>query len=156
MKSRRFDPAAFAAIAVCTAISIGCAQNGGTGDAGAPCAARDLGSRTGSLIVRGTTVGGTNQNMPSCSSGSSPDVAFAWQAPATGTYSFTTAGSEYDTVISVRSETCLGSELACNDDDNGARTSLVSVSLTAGQNIAILIDGFAGANGTFVLSITRQ
>ena len=144
-----------AALAGFAAFALSCAPTGGV-DGGPPCGARDLGSRTGGLLVRGTTRDGTNSNSPSCSTGSSPDVAFTWQAPSAGAYVFSTAGSEYDTVISVRSDTCVGSELACNDDFNGDRTSTVTVTVTVGQTVAILVDGFNNASGNYVLSITRQ
>jgi hypothetical protein len=63
-----------------------------------------------------------------------------------------TIGAAFDTVLYVRSG---ATELACNDDLDPptVRQSRVSLSLQAGQMIAIVVDGFAAESGAFVLRI---
>ena len=82
------------------------------------------------------------------------DVAFAYKAPATGFYTIDTIGSAFDTVLSVRADSCSGPELACNDDvGDGSLQSQVGVSLTAGQSVVIVVDGFGTQSGRFDLNV---
>ncbi len=111
------------------------------------------------LTVTGTTVGAGNDfGMASCSTGAGPDRSFSYTAPMTGTYTIDTTGVgiTYDTLLYVRNgTTCLGPELACNDNGAGIGTrSRVTLSLVAGQQINIIVDG-AGAftQGSFTLNI---
>jgi hypothetical protein len=43
--------------------------------------------------------------------------------------------------------------LACNDDANGTLQSLVSVALSAGQSVVIIVDGYSTRSGAFTLTI---
>src|SRR5262249_35638915 len=79
---------------------------------------------------------------------------FSYQAPATGLYTIDTLGSQFDTVLYVRANTCSGGELACNDDaGDGSLQSQLEVSLLAGQSIVIVVDGFGTQRGHFNLNI---
>src|SRR5205814_6065557 len=60
----------------------------------------------------------------------------------------------FDTVLYVRDATCGGAELACNDDVGDSSQSRVMVSLTAGQRIFIVVDGFDDStHGSFTLRV---
>jgi hypothetical protein len=61
----------------------------------------------------------------------------------------------------MRSGSCTGSQLSCNDDTNGCSTgtgsnigSRLSPTVTAGQTYYIFVDGYNGASGNFTLSVT--
>lgn len=119
------------------------------------CELTDLGS-TVPQTTNGTTLGGVNVLTPSCSEDGSPERAYSFTAPETGAYAFDTAGSVHDTVVYVLNGGCKGEELACNDDfgkDN--RQSRAIVSLTAGQTVTVVVDGYGGAAEDFVLAIER-
>lgn len=105
------------------------------------------------LFRGGSTVGGESVFAGSCGGASAAEKTFLYTAPATGTYSIDTGGSAFDTVLYVREGSCSGTELACNDDANGV-SSRVTVSLAAGERVAIVVDGFDTMNGPFALNIT--
>jgi hypothetical protein len=122
------------------------------------CPQTDLGSEL-PVMVSGTTVGGTKHVAdPSCASTmGAPDATFLWTAPGTGTYQIDTHNSDYDTLLWVLAGTCTGSQLACNDDDENVEfipTSRVNLDLTAGQQIVIVVGGFEGSTGNYILNIT--
>jgi hypothetical protein len=104
------------------------------------------------VSTMGTTNGAGDDFMGSCAFNPSPEREFWWTAPATGSYRIDTIGSNFDTLLHVRSGGCEGNELACDDDLGGNLTSLVDVDLLAGQTISIFVDGFNGS-GSFVLNI---
>lgn len=86
--------------------------------------------------------------VQSCGSSSSPgnngSVWYFLTAPANGTVTIDTFGSNYDTVLSVYSESSACSGLtqgACNDDSSGVQ-SLISFPVTAGQTYGVLITEF--------------
>jgi len=63
-------------------------------------------------------------------------------------------------VLYVRSGSCAGGEVACNDDTPGCGTasgpyhgSTVSLGVTAGQPYVIVVDGYNGRNGSFTLTV---
>jgi hypothetical protein len=67
----------------------------------------------------------------------------------------------FNTVVYVRSGSCTnGPEEGCNDDSDGCSTNLgtetgsvVLVNVMAGQTYFIIVDGFGGASGNFVLDV---
>ena len=63
---------------------------------------------------------------------------------ATGTFTFDTDGSDYDTVLHLRDGNCSGPELACSDDDLPGYLSSLTVELTQGQEITVVVSGFNG------------
>jgi glucose/arabinose dehydrogenase len=122
---------------------------------GAVCPQVDLGS-TLPTSYSGSTVGAQNLlGGASCGGGgnNAPDASFRFTAPVSGTYQIATAGSAFDTVLYVRNATCGGAQLACNDDANGTLQSLVSVALSAGQSVVIIVDGYSTRSGAFTLTI---
>ncbi len=118
----------------------------------ASCPEADLGSGA-PQTVSGSTAGSGDSMTPSCAPPGSPEMAFLFTAPSTGSYAFDTQGSSFDTVLHVHDGSCAGPELACNDDVQGV-SSLVNVSLVAGQTIVVAVDGFGGDQGSFTLHVT--
>ena len=105
----------------------------------------------GSQVASGSTSDSFNHFTPSCRVTShAPDQAYRWTAPATGTYTFTTEGSSYDTLLYAYKG---GNEIACNDDYGGSLTSRITLSLVAGDDVTVFIDGYGAAAGDYVLNI---
>jgi hypothetical protein len=111
-----------------------------------------LGSALGSPVASASTCGLANQRTPSCAYSSAPEQTYLWTAPFTGTFTFTTNGSGYDTVLHIY-DAASGAALGCNDDSASAVQSSVEFNLSAGQQVHIAVDGYAGACGTFALNI---
>lgn len=101
----------------------------------------------------GTTTGGTTVLFTACGGAGGPQRTFQWTPAVSGTASIQTCGSSYDTVLYIREGGCSGSQLACNDDSCGTG-SWITPSVTAGQTYTIVVDGYRGANGAFVLTVT--
>ncbi|HMI94443.1 MAG TPA: S8 family serine peptidase, partial [Polyangiales bacterium] len=135
----------------------GCASSEACDDSGqcqlwgAGCPAADLGSTLGNLVLDGNSQGAGNLRTGSCGGADGPDLAFAWTAPAPGSYRFGTDGSAIDTVLYLRDD-CDGAELACNDDSDDA-TSAVAVTLDAGQAVVVVVDSRQSAGGNVHLAI---
>lgn len=115
------------------------------------CGVSDIGNSV-PQTVSGTTVGAPDVLTPSCQTGG-PERAFTFTAPNTGEYIFHTQGSSFDTVLSVRSAGCI--ELACNDDSGFDLTSSVVVSLSAGEQVLAIVEGFQGEFGSFNLHVVE-
>jgi hypothetical protein len=89
-----------------------------------------------------------------CASGAN-DVWFTYAATGTGTLTVSLCNQAgWDTALQVFSGACTGlTSLGCNDDSCGTQSSL-SVAVTAGQTYRIRVGGYAGATGSFNLSVT--
>src|SRR6059058_2946494 len=138
------------------------------GEALAPALAGSCSSPT-VLPAQGGTFGGatsgTSALAGSCgSSSTAPEQVFQWTPTASGTATIQTcgAGTNFDTVLYMRSDTCAsGPEVAagCNDDacTNATglfRASRLTPSVTLGHTYFIVVDGYGGAQGTFSLTVT--
>jgi hypothetical protein len=126
-----------------------------TATGGPACPQTALGN-TVPIAYSGSTVGAQNlMGGASCGGGgsSAPDVSFLFTAPATGSYQIDTLGSAFDTVLYVRTATCAGTQVACNDDANGTLQSRVTVPLSAGQSVVIVVDGYSTRSGAFTLNV---
>lgn len=104
------------------------------------------------LTGEGST-SGISQAEGSCGGEEAPEFAFAWTAPAAGMYTIHTTDSDFDTVLYVRDGSCVGEELACDDDGGPSTQSLLTVTLAAGQDIVIFADGYSANSGSIVLTI---
>lgn len=120
-------------------------------------------STLGDAVFSGSTFAGGDDHDGICGSserGGAPDRSFAWQAPADGTYVVDTHGSSYDTVLFVL-DGCGGTLLGCSDDHIEASTTLyltsqVELTLSAGETVLIVVDGYFGSTptaGEFVVNI---
>ena len=81
-------------------------------------------------------------------------IWYGWTATATGTVTFTTQGSGYDTTLGAYTGASVGAltTIAQNDDAPGGTWSRVSFAVTSGTRYAIAIDGWDGARGAAVLN----
>ena len=115
-------------------------------------------------VTQGTIEGCTNictvDGYSSCGTGAvvGPDAWFSYTAPSTGTVTFDTQGSSFDTILSVHSG-CPGdvaSMIACNDDNNyPAQTwSRIHTQVAQGATYLIRVAGYNTAAGAFTLNIS--
>jgi hypothetical protein len=118
----------------------------------------DIGSAAGGFVTDGFTCNAGNDIAPTCGANTS-NVNLTWVAPVSGTYTFTTAGATYDTVLQVNkiirtSSSPVLSSAACNDDAPGTAIGDSSVTLTAvaGEEYLITVDGWGC--GYFKLNIS--
>ncbi len=116
----------------------------------------DLGRVVGSPVATGTTCGKSNDFTPSCVYSTAPNVVYTWTAPSTDIYTFSTAGSSFDTVLEVRTYT---SSLGCVDDifDVGnlsQQARVENLSLAAGDTVLVAVDGANSNCGNYRLAIT--
>jgi cysteine-rich repeat protein len=111
----------------------------------------------------GSTVGQGSDCASTCVGGLPPDVDYylALCAPRVVSASTCGDGTSFDTLLYARTGGCAGSstatELACNNDDDSCSANLEASSLswTAPQGLSFLVvDGYAGGEGDFVLSIS--
>lgn len=150
------------------------AADAGPGDAGLIDAALDAGLPScvdevlvltgSSRTVTGSNHGAGNDLVPpsGCPQGSSAangqDVAYAFSAPADGTYTFDTIGGAFDTVLYLLEASCADA-VACNDNRVG-RQSALSADLAAGETVVVVVEGrreepFGDSDvGDFALTVT--
>ncbi len=107
-----------------------------------------------------TTVGARDSFGQTCAAGpGGRDVTFMFTAPEAGFYEIDTLGSDFDTVLSVRTDCTGATVVECNDDiQRGMETrSKVSVELAACETVLIIVDGYnADEMGNVVLNIGTQ
>ena len=115
----------------------------------------------GSGLIFGTNLAATREsNEPvhaDVPGGAS--VWYRWQAPATGTYLFTTFGSSFDTVLAVYTGAAVNALTPiANNDDNGnadnlgpTLTSSLAFDALAGTTYYIAVDGASGRTGNIAL-----
>jgi hypothetical protein len=107
--------------------------------------------------VNGLNAGATSQsgepNHSPDDGGGDRSVWYIWQSPVTGSVTFTTAGSDFDTVLGVYTGATLSpsmTNLGKHDDVSGTdKTSAVTFSATAGTVYRVAVDGYdnGGAGG---------
>lgn len=109
--------------------------------------------------MEGTTLGGEDGYAGSvCGVGGGvavEDAAFRFTAPRTGFYRFSTEGSAFDTILSVRRGSCAGREITCNDDAvDGVTHSALTLELEECETVTLVVDGYdATGIGDFALSV---
>ena len=103
----------------------------------------------------GNTCSMTDDYLDCYSSSGAPDVIYEFTAPVTATYTISLCGSSYDTELMVRSGgACPGSvQEGCNDDYCGLQSQLM-LSLTAGTQYFVIVDGYGIGCGDYVLNIS--
>jgi hypothetical protein len=119
----------------------------------------DIGSTLGSPAATYPSIStASNQWSVNCNGGSSRDIAYVWRAPATGSYSFSTGGSNFDTVLQIRNYKATSEIMGCNDDAGSGYQSRVTLSgLVRGTTLLIIIEGYAGEYGSLArLNITQN
>ncbi|HEX5751775.1 MAG TPA: hypothetical protein VFZ09_36485 [Archangium sp.] len=111
----------------------------------------DLGTRIGSPVDTYAAIStASNQWSVSCNGGSSRDISWVWTVPETGSYSFGTGGSNFDTVLQIRHLSNTSSIMGCNDDYGSGLQSKVTLSgLVKGVKLLIIVEGYAGDYGDY-------
>jgi beta-glucanase (GH16 family) len=119
-------------------------------------------------VISGTSATVTGSNIAATKEAGEPNHAgdpggssvwWAWTAPADGTVSIDTHGSNFDTVLGVYTGSSVSTLTAVpggsNDDDpaGGTTTSAVSFAVTAGTTYWIAVDGHGGATGAITLNL---
>jgi hypothetical protein len=117
--------------------------------------AAEISGATGS--VPGTSLYATREaGEPSTQAGYTGDksVWFNWTSPVTGTATFDTAGSAYNTTLGVYRGGAVGALAsdAQNNDAGGTTASRVNVNVTAGTVYRINVDGWNGEYGNYQLN----
>jgi hypothetical protein len=115
----------------------------------------------------GTTSGASSLAGTCAATSTAGERVYQWTPSLSGTATIdtcSTTATRYDTVLYVRSNSCGGAQLACNDDTTGCGTttdvsnphrgSKVTTSITAGQTYFIVVDGYNGSSGNFTLHVT--
>jgi Bacterial Ig-like domain len=110
-----------------------------------------------SASANGTNLGATLQSGDPTtvdSRSTSRTVWYRWTAPFTGAVEMNTCTTSFDTLLGVYTGSALGSltEAAANDD-GCAFGSKVTFNATQNTTYRILVDGFAGNQGTFTLQV---
>ncbi|NTX06671.1 fibrinogen-like YCDxxxxGGGW domain-containing protein [Myxococcus sp. CA040A] len=115
----------------------------------------ELGSVLGSPVATNNTCAALNEHTPACTTQTTaPDRAYYWTAPSTGMFTFTTTGATFDTVLLLLDASTHAS-LGCNDDASSTTfQSSVTVNLTAGTRVKIVVDGYSTRCGDFALNIS--
>ena len=111
----------------------------------------------------GATAGASTLAGTCGSSQGSPERVFVFTPQTSGVATIGTCSPQtsYDTVLYVRGGACeTGTQLGCNDDapgciigDGTGHGSRLTPTLTAGQPYWVVVDGYNGRSGNFVLTI---
>jgi hypothetical protein len=113
------------------------------------CPDEDLGTDPG--VFNGTLTSINQAHQEGCPPAVG-NLEFNWTAPEDRIYTFSSSGSDFDTVIYVL-DGCGGTEITCNDDTSGSYQSLVTFSASAGETYVLGIGGFDGDQGSYVFKI---
>lgn len=116
------------------------------------CDDLDAGGDLGAAIASGDTDSDDDTLSISCAMGGGADHIVSFTAPSAGQYVFETVDSDYDTALAAFDTCDVTSELACNDDAAGQQ-SQITLNLDAGQTILLVVDGWNGDTGPWVLNV---
>jgi len=114
------------------------------------------GTFTGTVTGTSTLAGGCGD------SGTSPERVYRWTPASSGQVTIQTCNpaTTYDSVVYLRFADCAGVEIGCNDDTPGCATasgsahgSRVTATVIGGTTYFIVVDGYGGAAGTYVLRV---
>ncbi len=113
-------------------------------------------------VTNGTSLGATKEAGEPNHAGNAggKSVWYRWTPASSGTVTFDTLGSSFDTLLAVYTGSSVASlsPVASNDDISPGVTpqSRVVFSATAGTAYRIAVDGYAGASGSVVLNWTQS
>lgn len=114
--------------------------------------AGDLGQELGAPAASANNEDGASLLALACGPQGGRYESFAWRAPEDGAYVFDTEGSAFDTMLFIF-DACMQEELVCNDDVGGPSWSQITREMTAGQQITVVVAGYGGDTGDYVLNI---
>jgi len=112
-----------------------------------------------SLTVTGSTVNATKQSGEPSHAGNTGghSIWYYWTAPASGTATINTSGSNFDTLLGVYTGTSVSALTKKSSNDDATRSvvySKVSFKVTAGTTYRIAVDGYNGASGNVTLNLS--
>ena len=109
----------------------------------------------GTAYVTGNTQGKGSNYSGSCGSAGGEDVVYSFTVTESVTATFSTDGSNFDTVLYVRSDCANSSTIIDCDDDGGSSTqSYLQVSLAPGT-YSVFVDGYSSSSyGDYILTYT--
>ncbi|MCA9568986.1 MAG: hypothetical protein KC656_14150, partial [Myxococcales bacterium] len=113
----------------------------------------DLGSELGANIGSGNTCFGEDDFAKTCGGIPGPDLAYSWTAPYEGAFQIDLLGSEFDTVLTIRSACPEPVEIECNDDFQLNTSSGVQRNFAADQPVVLVVEGFNINCGLFQINI---
>ena len=128
-------------------------------DVGTASQAIWLGSAVGSPVYSAPYPGTCPMNngvtpMAGCTpSSNAPDISFVWTAPYAGTFTFTTDGSGFDSILIIAPYSNPSNQLACKDAKRSNSGESISWTVTAGQQLILTIDGYASLCGPYKINI---
>lgn len=102
------------------------------------CIDQEIESSSLPAMITGTTAGAGNTGYSRCGGASAEDRTYRFTAEVSGTYFFNTSGSEIETVLTLRDDTCTGEVLDC---ENASTPEGLTVELAAGESVAVTVDG---------------
>ncbi len=115
------------------------------------------------FVTEGTTIGYYNDISGMCPYGSwAPDAVYAFMSltDLVVDISLCAGITDYDTLIWVYEDECVGSFYACNDDhcfgDYLYMSALEELPLSAGHMYYIVMDGYTNAEGNYTLIMDRH
>ena len=105
----------------------------------------------------GGNVGATmeaSEPVPSAQPLSTGSVWYKWTAPASGSATFDTIGSDFDTILGVYTGTSVSSlmEVKSDDDSGGNRQSKLTFDAVSGTTYRIAVYGYSGDFGDIILN----
>jgi hypothetical protein len=107
------------------------------------------------LVLFDNTIGRNDDFTGSCGIGPAPDFQLGFQAPHTGSFTFDTEGSSFDTVVFIHAGECGEIELGCNDDFIGLDSKL-TIELQKFDLVTVTVDGTGPfEEGPLVLTISE-
>jgi len=82
---------------------------------------------------------------------------WSWTAPSSGDVTFSTLGTDFDTLLGVYTGTTVDALTVVAQNDDNFKGSQAEVTFTATQNVTyqIAVDGFSGLSGVISLTVTR-
>ncbi len=111
----------------------------------------DAGSQKGTAVLSGDLADATTAIDHDCADVTGDSSIIRWTAPASGTWSFTTAGSDFDAAMTVFGQ--CDTALTCDDYRAGDAQADARVLLTEGDVVHLAIGGVDGETGTWMLNI---
>jgi hypothetical protein len=111
----------------------------------------DAGSDMGAAIATGDLADATTTIGHDCADVTGPSGIIRWEAPASGTWSFTTTGSDFDAAVTVFGQ--CATALTCDDYRAGDDQADARVLLSEGDVVHLAVGGVDGETGTWVLNV---
>jgi hypothetical protein len=144
------------ALTGCGNVDDGREAEGASGDLLTLSQGISLGSALGKPVYTSGTCGLANAVTPSCTTSTASDMSFEWIAPSAGTFTFSTVGSNFDTVLVIADYYTPSSVLACAGSVVGTGGESTSLNLSSGRQLLVTVDGYASLCGSFALNITKN